>query len=347
MSTADLLGGARNCVIDCAQIGKGASVAIVSETGTDEEVVDAIAETARKAGARVDVIWAEPYAKDDPAAVIPENVFKAFRDAEILVNHYHSLSRVALQDRFPSETRVRVPNRAMTKSLLASSWARFPYGLQMAVSDVLDDAMAPGRRWRITSPGGTDLQGKFVEADSPLAQAFFQKDEDSNRARRNFPGGVHMPRISTGINGVLVAEYVDGAPAEMAPVHLTISEGRVVHVEGGDAEGRARARILQSDGYMDSWHCGINPKTVVPVARAANPRKWYSYAHCSPKMVHFHLGRTHATINVGSLNQTVEVEERPIYGNGTLVELRDSRIEDAVARYGLDADILRTESIPM
>jgi hypothetical protein len=345
MVTSELLGGAQNCVIDCAQIGKGAGVAIVNETGTDEEVVAVIAETARAAGADVEIVWAEPFAKDDPDAKIPDNVFKAFRDAEILVNHYHSLSRVALQDHFPSETRVRVPNRATTERLLASSWARFPYGLQMAVSDALDDAMAPGRCWRITSPGGTDLRGQFVEADSALAQAYFQKDEDNNRARRNFPGGVHMPRISSAINGVLVADYVDGAPAAMAPVRLTLRDGRVVAVEGGDAEGRARARVLQSDGYMDSWHSGINPKTVVPVARSANPRKWYSYAHCSPHMVHFHLGRTHATINVGCLDQTLEVEERPIYQEGTLVALDDARVEDAVARYRLNADVLRTEPI--
>ncbi len=347
MDESDLLAGARNCVIDCAQVGSGARVSIVNETGTEGGVVEAIAETAREAGAEVEIVWAEPYAKADPAAVIPQNIFNAFRDADILVNHYPSLSRVELQNHFPSEARVRVPNRATTGALLGSSWARFPYSLQMAVSDVLDDAMAPGRCWRITSPGGTDLRGRFVEADSPLAQAYFQTDEDNNRARRNFPGGVHMPRISTAINGVLVAEYVDGAPADMAPVRLTINDGRVVHVEGGDPEGRARARVLQSDGHIDSWHSGINPKTIVPVERLANPRKWYSYAHCSPRMVHFHLGRTHATINVGCLNQTLEVEDQPIYIGCALAELRDPRIEDMIARHGLNADILRTETIPM
>ena len=344
MATSDLLAGARNCVIDCAQIGKGSTVAIVNEIGTDESVVAAIARVARDAGAKVDVIWADSHPKEKGAKINPD-VFAAFRDADILVNHYHSLSRAALQDEFPQEVRTRVPNRATTGQLLGSSWARFPYGLQKALGDNLEDIMSPGRRWRITSPAGTDLQGQFVEADSALAQAYFQTDEDNNRARRNFPGGVHTPRISTGINGTLVAEYVDGAPAEMPPLRLTIRDGNVTAAEGGDAEGLARARVLESDGHVDSWHSGINPKTVVPVKRSANPRKWYSYAHCSPQMVHFHLGRTHATINVACLGQTLEIEHRPVYQNGVLVALSDRRIDDALARYQLDADALKTEAI--
>jgi leucyl aminopeptidase (aminopeptidase T) len=345
MTTSDLLDGARNCVIDCAQIGQGSTVAVVNEAGTDPGVVTAIAEIARDAGARVQVVWAEPYPKDDPQAKIPENVFAAFRDADILVNHYHSLSRVAVQDQFPAEARIRVPNRATSSALLSSAWARFPYGMQKALSDSLEDVMAPGRRWRITSPAGTDLRGQFVEADSALAQAYFQTDEDNNRARRNFPGGVHTPRISTGINGILVAEYVDGAPADMPPVRMKIVDGKVVDVEGGDPEGRARARILESDGHVDSWHSGVNPKTVVPVTRASNPRKWYSYAHCSPKMVHFHLGRTHSTINVACLDQTLEIEHRAVYENGALVDFSDRRIKEALAHYKLDTDVLRTEPI--
>lgn len=346
MATRDLLDGARNCVIDCAQIGKGSNVAIVNETGIDNDVVSAIAETARESGAHVQLIWTEPFAKENTSAKIPQDVFDAFRNADVLINHYPSLSRATLQDHFPAETRVRVPNRAITSDLLSSTWARFPYRLQKAVSDVLEDIMAPGHRWRITSPAGTDLRGQFVEPDSALARAYFQTDEDNNRARRNFPGGVHMPRVSTDINGILVAEYVDGAPADMPPVRIKISDGRVVDVEGGDPEGRARARIMESDGYVDSWHSGINPKTVVPVARASNPRKWYSYAHCSPKMVHFHLGRTHATINVACLNQTLEIEHRPIYQDGALVDLDDPRIMNVLSRYKLNSDVLRTEPIP-
>lgn len=343
LNRSDLLAGARNCVIDCAQITKGSAVTIVSESGTDKAVVDAIAETAREAGAKVDIVWAEPYAK---GGKIPDEVFKAFRDADILINQYHSLSRAALADNFPDEMRVRVPNRAITAELLASPWARFPYQLQKIVADVLEETMAPGRTWRITSPAGTDLSGRFAAPDSEVARAYFQTDEDNNRARRNFPGGVHGPRVSDSVNGTIVAEYVDGAPPEMQPVRLTIHDGKVTAVEGGDAAGRAIARVQESDGSVDSWHCGVNPKVVVPEQRLKAPRKWYSYAHCSPRMVHFHLGRTHDTINVGSLDQTLAIEGRTLYRDGVLCDLSDKRIAGAMQRYGVGADAFRTNPLP-
>ena len=344
MATPHLLEGARNCVIDCANVHKGSRIAIVNETGTDAEVVSIMAEVAREAGAEVDIVWADPHPKDKGAKIDPR-VYAAFRDADVLVNHYHSLTRAALQDDFPAETRIRVPNRATSSALLGSWWARFPYGLQKALAQSLEDVMAPGKRWRITSPAGTDLRGEFFDGDSQVVQAYFQTDEDNNRARRNFPGGVHVPRISTGIHGTLMAEYVDGGPAEMPPIRLTIKESKVVDVEGGDADGRARSRILESDGHVDSWHCGVNPKTVVPVKREANPRRWYSYAHCSPKMVHFHLGRTHATINVACLDQSIEIEHRPIYEHGVLVAVSDPRVRDALTRYRLNSDALHSEQI--
>jgi len=133
----------------------------------------------------------------------------------------------------------------------------------------------------------------------------------------------------------------------MPPLRLTIRDGKVVAAEGGDAEGSAKARVMESDGHIDSWHCGVNPKTVIPVERSAHPRKWYSYAHCSPKMVHFHLGRTHSTINVACLDQTLEIEHTPLYDRGVLIKIADRRVDQALEHYNLNEDVLRTESIPV
>lgn len=320
MSEADLLIGARNCVLDCAKVGKGSHVAVINEIGAVEEpVVTAIEQVARQAGARVDVVWAPPFAKDQPGAEIPADVFRAFRDAEIVINHYHSLSREILQEHFPDETRVRVPNRAVTAALLASPWARFPYSLQRTISDAFEARMTPGRHWRITSPAGTDVRGCFAEAGSAVASAFFQIDEDNNRARRNFPGGVHPPHVSTGVEGTLVAEYLDGAHfGARELLYLQISGSCISSIEGGDPSGKASEQIAKSDGYLDSWHAGVNPRTIVPIARETNPRKWFSYSHCSPQVLHFHLGRTYDTINVAVFNQTLEIGGVALIRDGVL-----------------------------
>lgn len=342
-----LLAGARNCVLDCAQVTKGSNVTIINEIGSVEEAVAlAIEHVARDAGARVDVIWAPPVDKTARDAKIPDAVLRALRDAEIVISHYDSASRSALQEYFPAEKRVRVPNRANTVALLGSPWARFPYGLQRVISDVLEARMQPGLAWHITGPAGTDLRGRFIDADSDVAVAFFQTDEDNNRARRNFPGGVHPPRISAGTEGVLAAEYVDGAPFEPGDVvRLRISDGQVTGVDGGDSAGKARQRVAESDGYFDSWHTGVNPKTVVPVRRSTNPRKWYAHTHCSPHMVHFHLGRGHDTINVGVLRPTLEIDGVTIFEAGELRIGNDPAIAAALASYALNTNVLITDPI--
>ena len=150
MTAANLLDGARNCVIDCAQIAKGNFVAIVNETGTDAEVVDTIAELAREAGARVDVIWADPHPKDDKAKIVP-NVHAAFRDADILVNHYHSLSRAALQDEFPQETRVRYP----TAPSHPRCWDRL--GLAFPTACKRRWVTRWRKSWRLAAAGGSPV----------------------------------------------------------------------------------------------------------------------------------------------------------------------------------------------
>ena len=44
-----------------------------------------------------------------------------------------------------------------------------------------------------------------------------------------------------------------------------------------------------------------------------NPVAWYSYSHCSPMIVHFHLGRSHAPVDVACFYQTIEIDGRIVY----------------------------------
>lgn len=344
MTASDLSAGARNCVVDCAQVGEGSNLVIVNELSTvDDSVVAELVQAAQNVGAHVDVVWADPMKRDE---AIPADVFTAFRDADILINHYHCLSREVLQQHFPDEPRVRVPNRAITPSLLASPWARFPYGLQRAISDAVEASMLPGRYWRVTSPAGTDVHGYFADANSAVASAFFRSDENDNRARRNFPGGVHPPHISNGLEGVIVAEYIDDAPfGPETPLRLEVRNGQVTSIAGGDSSGTARKRIADSDGYFDSWHAGVNPKTVVPIERAANPRKWFSFTHCSPQIIHFHLGCTYDTINVASFNHTLEIDGVVLFKDGVLNITDDDGIASALGSHVLESVSLVSDTL--
>jgi hypothetical protein len=258
----------------------------------------------------------------------------------VIVSHYPSLKREVLFESLGNETRIRVPNRARTTELLASDWARFPYGLQRIIAERLDEIMSPGRHWRITSPAGTDLGGSFAAGGGEVGAAFFV-DQGEGRARRNFPGGVHSPRNCADVNGVIVVEYMDGVPQAKSdePLRVEVKDGRVVAVTGGDRAGKARAAIEASDGWIDSWHAGVNPRTEIPVSRGTDAREWFTYSHCSPDIMHFHLGRTHATTNLAAFGHTLRVDGNLLYRDGRLAVYDDPEIAREAARVSLPADM--------
>jgi hypothetical protein len=331
--------GAANCVLDCGGVRKGQSLFVVSERGAVEEsVVDAIVAAGQGAGAKVSVVWGDAISKQTPDT-IPDAVLAAYRDADVLISHYPSLQREALVPHFPSETRVRVPNRARTVAMLASDWARFPYSLQRAIAGRLDELMAPSKDWRITTPAGTDVTGTFGAAGGVVGAAFFV-DTDEGRARRNFPGGVHSPRSCQALDGVIVCEYLDNVPMSPADQALAIeiAGSCIRHSDGGTAATRGLivGSMNRDDGYIDSWHGGVHPRTLVPVSRAQNARQWFSYCHCSPDSLHFHLGRGFETTNIGVFGQTLTVAGQVIYDQGRLVTENDPVMGDAISRAGID-----------
>ncbi len=342
--TEDFEAGIENCVATCARVEPGQTVYIVTEEkAADPPVVEALTASARDRGADVHVVWG-PAIPKDRSDDIPPAVLDAYGRADVLFAHYPSLKREALHPRFPGEARVRVPNRARTVSLMSSDWAGFPYSVQRALATTLDTLSAPGKSWRITSPSGTDVRGRFGSRESTVAQAYFVEDE-SGRARRNFPGGVHSPVVAVATEGVIVADHIAGFGDMPESMRLELKEGRVVSLQGGDADGSMHESLKRTDGFIDSWHAGVNPKTIVPPARAENPAAWYSYSHCSPMIVHFHVGRSHAPVDVACFHQTIEIDGRVVYDEGRLTIWDDPDVHSAVNVSGM-ADSM-TVNTPM
>jgi hypothetical protein len=340
--------GIGNCVEDCGAVERGQLVYVVTEEGAaDKAVADALAERAKECGARVNVVWGPKILKDRPDE-IPTDVLNAYANADVLFSHYPSLKREALHPHFPGEKRTRVPNRARTVELMATKWAAFPYSVQRAVATTIDTLSAPGKPWRITSPSGTDVHGTFGSAESTVAQAYFV-EEESGRARRNFPGGVHSPVVALATEGVIVADHIAtfGSMNQPARLTLELQDGCIVSIRGGDDEGRMLAALNKTDGFIDSWHAGVNPMTVVPYARASNPVEWYSYSHCSPMIVHFHVGRCHAPIDVACFNQSISIDGVKAYEAGQLMLWDIPAIEQAVKASHMPSDMLENSEISL
>lgn len=346
--TSKLEQGATNCVVDCARVRKGNTMYIVNqENAVEENVSETVRKVAEAQGARTKIVWAKALPKGGKQ--VPEGVLEAFRMGDVVISHYPSLRREVLYSHVAGDNRSRATNRATTEDLLQSDWARFPYSLQLAIINTIDSMVTPGKKWRVTSPIGTDIQGVVGTGDSAVSQAYFVRGEDENRASKNFPGGVHTPVMSSGAEGVIYVDHanVPGGFPTAEPLRLELKEGRVVSIQGGDEAGQIRKELEKTDGFMDSWHAGTNPKTIVPCDRRIDPSSWWIYAHCSPMILHFHLGRSHAPVNVAVFNQTVYVEGRKIYEEGYLALSEEATIQKAIRYLGTDATWLSQTPIDL
>ena len=192
------------------------------------------------------------------------------------------------------------------------------------------------------------MRGTFGSRESTVAQAYFVEDE-GGRARRNFPGGVHRPAVAVATQGIIVADHIAafGSMNKSNSLILELKEGRIVSIKGGDEEGRMLAALDKTDGFIDSWHAGVNPMTVVPYVRANNPVEWYSYSHCSPMIVHFHVGRSHAPIDAACFHQSITIDGRKVYENGRLMLWDYPDIEQAIKLSQMPSDMLENNVIPL
>lgn len=247
---------------------------------------------------------------------------------------------------------IRSGNAARTGALMGSEWARFPFGIEQAIIDRLDEIMAHAQSWRIATPGGTDIRGEFAGTGSVIAGAYFEKDDADTRFSRSFPGGVHTPFNSVKVEGVIMVEHLSGlavkgnALAVERPFRVEIKDNRIASIQGEDPGAETLRREIEERkagvyDFMDSWHAGTNPKTTVPYERKKEPRLWWNYAHWSPLSLHFHLGRTVNPITLCCFNETVWVDGRKIYDEGKLSILND--VESVAKKHSEDL----FESVPL
>ena len=182
-----------------------------------------------------------------------------------------------------------------------------------------------------------------------MGAAFFVDGGEVGRARKNFPGGVHDPRACAELDGVIIVEYMDNVPQseDAPPLRLEIKDCRITAISGGGADGKLKSAIEASDGWIDSWHAGDNPRTVVPVARADNARSWFGFSHCSPGIMHYHLGRSHETTNLASFNHTLLVDGETLYADGQLAIYDDPTVSKAIKDSGMQEEMLTTRDLDL
>lgn len=345
--------GADNLLLNCARIVPGTRVLFVNERspGVDADLVAFLEVRAGELGAQVSSIW--PGRAASPEA-IPGEVMDAIDAADCAIFN-HQLGPM-LRLRPPKGGGAKVLNYATRWALLASPFARVPYGLWTQAMRLLGPRLGTAHGWHIRCALGTDLQGSFAPATGGAHASPFTLD--------TFPMDTHSPRVAENVNGRIALRWLatsamhdlgtEGVALD-SPVLARVADGRIVGFEGEGAACRRAEAFLEQVGaqfgkdpfYVNSWHAGVNPQTQVAFTPAQSLEQWMLLGHASPRMLHFHIvGRPlPGEISAAVIDPTVTIDGETWWEDGQLRILREPAFQELAARYpghapfALQADI--------
>ena len=294
MTTGDLAAGARNLLVNCAELTPGESVLIVRESAEfgwyADDASEALASAARGMG--IDPTFLDVGAPDNDSDP---------RIAEAMDAHDCTvfMARIGDQDRFaePVPGRKTVMSYARTAVALASAYGRCDHRALIQLKEAANDILLSAESIRVTCPLGTDLSGNALDD---------RLEEVGDVSVRRFPLGVPQPLSATAFSGfVALARYLTptGSRTYDPPslpiegvVMAEIGYGRIANLHGeDDMVDRIRAHHkmvgekfgIDSDA-IHSFHAGIHPGSGYTRPAAEDPDRWSNSVFTNPRILHFH-----------------------------------------------------------
>ena len=341
--------GARNLLINGANIKAGPEVLIINQPGLVEPAVaDIIEQEARALGADVYVMWADGIKGPDQ---MPQPVMAAMKHCEVTVFN-HMLAGLLRLVPFDG-TGLKLLNFCTTWDTLGSEFARVHYRVMMEIMQYFGPKLAAETTYRITCPLGTDFYGDIEAKPAPAKdEAAKKEDTGDGFSLRTFPISVSPPVMSLKANGKLAVRWLTPAGIHEfdepgislpSPVLATIKDGRMVDFEG-DAESIAELRrfvekigaLTGKDGYVvNSWHAGTNPRCFAHVTPEEDLEAWMYMAHGNPRVVHFHsIGEPPpGEMSIPLVDPTIKYGDKTFWENGKLLILDDPEIRELVAKH--------------
>jgi len=319
--------GARNLLVNCADLKRGESLLIVAERPElgwyDAEVVEIVAKEARNMGLTPTMLAVGGPTNDRDAGVVDA---MAAHDCTLF------FARLGDQDRFedPVPGKRRVMCYLRDRSMLASAFGRAPHLAFLEMKQAVDQVLWSAERIEISCPLGTAYGGRI--ADEVLESA-------ADVAVRRFPMIVPTPMDASAFSGrIAVTRYLTPTgssvyePANLAlrsTIFAQVEMGRIVEFTGDDADEIARVRghyrmVAEKFGIdgdvVHSWHAGIHPGCAYGQAAAKNPDRWSNTVFGNPRFVHFHTcgGYAPGEICVMVLDQTIAIDGVNLWENGRL-----------------------------
>lgn len=340
--------GVDNLIRNCLAVASGETVLLLNgHTEVERDLVGLMEEAINDAGGTPYSLWVDKL--DIGLTEVPGLIRNAIDGADKLLLNAN-LNRVILFDHLKATDRtglVRVNNRTRQADRIGSEHARFHWGLVMALAHRVEELTASAKTYHVTTPHGTDISGSIV-SQSDVADAFFAQDADDDRSERVFPGEVYAPVPSAGANGVLAFDHSGLLDKDRwpNPMTFTIEDNMLTGMEWtegvkrGDPDPGTQTiwslehfqQLLDKNvaqhgadkaNILDSWHGGMHPKAEKRSGQLSET-----------KTMHFHIGRITDTLSVYMSDQSITLDETPMFINGELALLKEPAIQDLARGYG-------------
>jgi hypothetical protein len=342
----DPAAGARNLLVDCAGVGSGDRVLIITEPDRldhyDLAVARCIAEEARKLGAHTTVLATEPGAG-------PEDVPSSLLEEISRASHTIFLNRIGDQLRFAPLPGAGTKTVCYTLDLdyLGSAFAVSPYRVWEKVRQQVVERISRATRYSIRCPLGTDLLAESAAGVAELSSP-------TGFTVKNFPVMIVPPVSARHLSGRLVLShtltstgvhsYKESVLPLESPLELTLDHGHITRFDGPPAlVARVRAQFERvaslfggTGDVVNSWHAGINPFTWFLPPALSDIDRWSAMSFGSPRYAHFHLcGSPPGDICGQVFDATIAFDDEVIWNRGRLDELVGVIDESPLRRLGL------------
>ena len=363
-------------VDNCAEIKPGQEVLILSHIDglyggdnlVDETAVSWIHSAVQYRGANASILWIDETVKAH-AWRLPPLIKAAMQGCDVLINNSYDIVFEELVEfkrlLWDSGNVLMVRNFATTAPLLCSKWAQTPYEL---VSEIRYQASVPfveGVPFMLTDKNGTHLEG-FIDAPFNPNHPWFKTYTTLRKEvgpYRPWPEWVVPPIYLSKTSGVYIfdcmlswwSRYIGISPYFKNPIRLTIEDGRITKIEGGEEADKLRLFLSSmaervGDGVYNfkCLHFGIHPQAVIAEHQCPNILQRRTIEHSHSSNIHVHIGAPPATGDypywmhcTGDIRSaTFRVGDTLVYDQGYLFALNHPEVRAIARKYpdrpGLD-----------
>ena len=318
--------GARNLLINCAQLKIGEKLLIVSEDSTlgwyKDDITRALVKECIDIGVEAKIIKV-----GEPENTEIEGLNDLVEDFDCTL----FLARVGDQKRFetPSIRRKRVMCYARSVKTLGSSFGTTDHRALMDMKKAIDNIFLNSKYISISCPNGSELSGTMLTAEHDI-----NKDVTVLR----FPMAVPMPIVASTFSGnVLIQKYLTSTGSKVYkpnylklsdPLSVKINKGRITAIDGQEQVKRnfqSHYEFVSNLFNLDkncvhSWHAGIHPGITYNQPISENPDRWANTMFASPQFMHFHTCGSYPPGEICWMieNPTIEIDAEPLWKRGKL-----------------------------